>query len=386
MESTTVKELTNLLNKSSRILIVSRGGKDGDVIGSMVALGQYLKHTGKTVDLLTLAAPDPRFAFLSHFEDIKTEAEKTDRFTIILDTSQIKPQKLSYDMQDDKLHIFITPKQGQFSPEQVSVATANLDADLVITLGLEDLADLGGLYERHTDLFYTKPVVNIDTRPSNEYFGEINIVEVKTKSLAEIIANLFNQISLLQGSNAADGSKQGEITEEIATALLAGMVHKTNSFQNINTTPKTLTIAAQLVAKGANQQEIVKHLFKTKPLKVLKLWGRVLARIQSMPEKKALWSIVTERDFEKTHTTPDYLPQVLDELDNTTEDRDIVVILYEEDRKIKGVVRARKHSSAIQMAEKFSGGLGNKHEAYFEIREIDFSKAEELLVSHLKSI
>ncbi len=376
MEATTLKEISNLLAKSQRILIVSRGGKDGDVIASMVALREFLAEEGKSVDLLAQEAPDPRFAFLpgAATADIPTETKKTDRFTIVVDTSHAKPSKLSYEMQDNKLQIFISAKEGEFRASDVSFAAPNLACDLIITLGLQDLDNLGALYERHTELFYNTPIINIDTKASNEYFGEINVVEVKTTSLTEVLASLFSQLDV------------EKITESIATSLLTGMIYKTNSFQNISTTPKTFTIAAQLVAKGANQQEIVKHLFKTKPLEVLKLWGRVLARIQSLPEKKALWSVLTQSDFEKTNTTPETLRRVLDELENTTENRDIIVILYEEAGKIKGVVRARKHSSAIHMAEKFSGGLGTKREAYFEMKEKEFADAETVLIGHLKTL
>ena len=39
-----------------------------------------------------------------------------------------------------------------------------------------------------------------------------------------------------------------------ATALLTGIITDTGSFQNANTTPKALTVAAQLVAAGGRQQ------------------------------------------------------------------------------------------------------------------------------------
>jgi len=56
----------------------------------------------------------------------------------------------------------------------------------------------------------------------------------------------------------------------------------TSSFMNSNTTPKALTVAAQLVAAGADQQQIVRVVFNTNSLPTLRIWGRALSYIKDL--------------------------------------------------------------------------------------------------------
>jgi hypothetical protein len=57
-----------------------------------------------------------------------------------------------------------------------------------------------------------------------------------------------------------DITQQKIIDEQIATAFLTGIVSATNRFSNNYTSPKAMTMAAQLMAAGANQQLIAAEL------------------------------------------------------------------------------------------------------------------------------
>ena len=100
--------------------------------------------------------------------------------------------------------------------------------------------------------------------------------------------------------------------EDIATCLLAGIMAKTNSFQHAQVSPKSFIQAGLLVEKGARQQEIVRALFKTRSLPLLKLWGRSLARLKDFGD----WTLsqLNFSDFEKAEADETYLPQVLKDL------------------------------------------------------------------------
>ena len=97
------------------------------------------------------------------------------------------------------------------------------------------------------------------------------------------------------------------VDENIATALLTGL-YDTSSFQNVNTTPKSLTIAAQLVAAGANQQEIIRNLYKTKSLETLKLWGNILTKIKEDKIHGFLWSSVNSSELKRVELTSRLIP------------------------------------------------------------------------------
>lgn len=102
--------------------------------------------------------------------------------------------------------------------------------------------------------------------------------------------------------------------EHIATNLLTGIIVETNSFQHVKTTPRAFLKASQLIAQGGRHQEIVRQLYKTKSISLLKLWGRALARLREMAELGLVYSLVNFSDIEKTSSTAEDVKGVMREL------------------------------------------------------------------------
>ncbi|MEK7075843.1 MAG: hypothetical protein AAB948_03580, partial [Patescibacteria group bacterium] len=152
--------------------------------------------------------------------------------------------------------------------------------------------------KQNAEMFFAVPKVNIDNHIHNDNYGTINIVDVTASSSSEIL------LALLRDYEAS------LIDENIATNLLAGIITETNSFQHNKTTPSSFINASELISYGAKQQEIVKNLFKTKELPVLKLWGRSMARIQSIPEYNTIFSVVGISDIEKSEAGESEIFQV----------------------------------------------------------------------------
>ena len=61
---------------------------------------------------------------------------------------------------------------------------------------------------------------------------------------------------------------------------MAGIVMDTSTFAHPNSTPRTLAVAAALVAAGAPLSEISRRLYRSKPDAQLRLFGRVLDRLE----------------------------------------------------------------------------------------------------------
>ena len=80
---------------------------------------------------------------------------------------------------------------------------------------------------------------------------------------------------------------------------------------------------------GGRREEIVNHLYRSKSLNVLKLWGRVLARLASGLDNKLVWSTLSAADFAKTNSTEKDLTDVIDELIISIPTAKVVAIIYE---------------------------------------------------------
>ena len=60
----------------------------------------------------------------------------------------------------------------------------------------------------------------------------------------------------------SESLQSGIIDADIATALLMGIVASTDRFTAAHTSPKSLTVAAQMMAAGAKQQTVVRALYR----------------------------------------------------------------------------------------------------------------------------
>ena len=76
----------------------------------------------------------------------------------------------------------------------------------------------------------------------------------------------------------------------IAANLIAGVVIDTANFQHPNVTPRTLRVAAELVAAGAPLSDTARLIYRTKPNRQLKLFGLVLGRLADELDGRLVWS------------------------------------------------------------------------------------------------
>ena len=83
---------------------------------------------------------------------------------------------------------------------------------------------------------------------------------------------------------------EGDAGGDLATALMAGIVMDTATFAHPNATPRTLAVSAALVHAGAPLSDISRRLYRSKPEVQLRLFGRVLDRLESADDGRVVWS------------------------------------------------------------------------------------------------
>ncbi|MFA6042646.1 MAG: DHH family phosphoesterase [Patescibacteria group bacterium] len=319
MESTPLQQTIDLVKKAQRVLVCLPRVLSTDAVAAGVALHAALSKQGKQVRVVATDITLPAtHAFLPKTGDISSELNSLRKFVITVDTAKAPVAELSYDVVGDKLNIFLTPKHGAYESKDVQLAPMPPSYDCVITLDCQDYDDLGRLFEENADFFYATPVINIDHSPANQHFGQVNLVDLVATSVCEMMYDILKTLD------------ERLITEYVATALLAGIIAKTKSFQTATVTPKALTVASALMAVGARRDEIIRNLFQTKSLAVMKLWGRALARLRVSDDGRLVWAVLNRADFERAGANPDSLPGILDELMVNTPDASIMAVVYED--------------------------------------------------------
>lgn len=359
MELTPKQQTIELVKAAQKILVLSHINPDGDALGSMLALFLVLKKLGKEVMAVSADNLPENMQFLPATSELSPIFNGSKDFIIAVNTTKVKIDKLGYKNlpNENKLNIMITPAGGSFRVEDVTFSFGTFKYDLIIVLDAPDLERLGAIYDNNNELFYETPVINIDHHAGNDYFGKVNWVDLTATSTAEILVALVESLS----------REKPLLDSDVATALLTGIIVDTGSFQNANTTPKSFTVAAQLVAAGARQQEIIKWVFKTKTLSTLKLWGRVLENIQDEKQYRFIWSKVNRADFTNTGADDTATSGVLDELLKTAPGIDFALLLSEKLDGVHGSLRAAQAGIDVASIARLFGGGGHEAAAAFHL-------------------
>ena len=259
------EKLLKLALEANSILLTGPQNPNLDALSSALAWSVFLSKKNKKSDVV-FAGSFINYSFFPKNVKIKQGLGELNNFRIILDVSQTKLKQLSYDLKEQKkeLQIDIVPENGIFKSSDVRTELGDYKYDLILVFGAEDLEFLGEVFSENRHFFHNCPIVSIDNSVLNENFGQLDIVDSKATSLAEISHYFLSE----------------EMDEEIATCLLAGIIFATKSFQSPKVTPQILTLASDLIVFGAKREEIVEVLYRNQDIKALKSWGKVLSRLQ----------------------------------------------------------------------------------------------------------
>lgn len=362
-----------VLKRANNVLILASSPVDADSIGSALALYMALKKLGKTATVVAEEEIPENYGFLPQISAVSREFDYVRDFIVTIDCRSAPPGKVRHEIQGSKINIIITPQKEPIEKEQVSFSQGSTPYDCIVTVDAADPSQLGKIYRNFPELFHLAPVINIDHHTSNTSFGKINLVDIMAPSTTTLILPLIEELG------------QGLMDADIATLLLAGLITDTGSFQNPNTTPDAFATAAKLIGYGARQQEIIRHIYKTKKLSTLRLWGRILGKLQYDETHRLVWSTLTAKDFAEIGGSPDETEGVIDELMGNAPNTEIIFLLKEKGpREISGSIRTLTPTiDASKLAAIFDGG-GHMQAAGFRIQGKTMPEVEQEILKVLR--
>jgi phosphoesterase RecJ-like protein len=302
---TQYRSLYRLLAASQRVLVVGHKKPDGDAIGASTALYRWLKAQNKDVVLFCLDAPGPAFRFLENFHDFTTDPAVFDA---------------SYD------------------------AIVVLDSGDLRYCGIDQLV-------HHLPLGYQ--IINIDHHPTNQGYGDFNLVLTEASSTSEIIYRF------LMGNGQA-------IDSATATSLMTGILFDTHYFSNAATKPESMDAVSKLTAAGARASEIGRALYLNKDAKILQLWGCALSRLHHNQANDIAVTYLKTEDMVRAGVGPAATEGIANFLSTVCGGAETILILTQADENlIKGSFRSVKRD--VTKLAKLLGGGGHKLAAGFAI-------------------
>jgi phosphoesterase RecJ-like protein len=291
-------EVVARIKSARNVLTVGHENPDGDAIGSALAVALAVEQLGGRATAVLSDPVPPMYGFVPRIERIRSD-----------------------------------PEPG-------------VDYDLIVVGDSGELSRVGSVLDRHAELFGRVPIVNIDHHVSNPGFGAVDWIDPSAAATCEMGTLLMPALGV--GLDAADGA--------IAAALMTGVVIDTANFQHPNVTPRTLRVAAELVAAGAPLSDTARLIYRTKPDRQLKLFGAVLARLADDLEGRLVWTSLYETDYAATGATVED-SEGLSDLISQSATGQIVIMFRQNGSRTKLSVRTRPGGpDATVLTAKWGGG------------------------------
>ena len=122
-------------------------------------------------------------------------------------------------------------------------------------------------------------VLNIDHHPDNRRYGTVNWIDPAAAATGEMVFDLIHGLA-------------HRLTPEIALNLFTAIHTDTGSFRYSNTTPRTFRIAAELTSCGAEPALVSDRLYQRRTRDSLETLGLVLSRVRVSDDGRIAWLTV----------------------------------------------------------------------------------------------
>ncbi len=216
-------------------------------------------------------------------------------------------------------------------------------------------------------------VIVIDHHATNTYFGNVNYVDTKASSVAEIIYEI-NKILCI------------DYNKELSTINLLGILTDTGFFKYSNTTPMTLHITAELMKRGADIEKISLMVNENRKIENLYLQKDAIVNLKLLAYGKLGYSYLTKENFEKYNIAEnDFDGFVSDIRSIDTVEVAIFAAQYEE-KKAHVSLRSKKYFDVSKVALEYGGG-GHPRASGFTLNyEFSLEKAIESVAKKVEKL
>lgn len=289
--------LARALMSGRRWLLASHVNPDGDAIGALIGLGLLLEQTGREVVLLNHSGVPALYRFLPGTERMVSEVEDLSGF------------------------------------------------DGIAILDSGSAERIGPLFDRLGEL---PRVLNLDHHLPREPWGDPAWVDPEFASVGSMVLELSRLLP-------------ARVTPEAAQNLYVALMTDTGCFKHANTTPASLSAAAELSELGAVPGDLARLVYQTYPLGRLKLMSRVLGSLEMAEQGRLGFLAVSRADFEETGTGPSDMDNFVD-LARGVEGVEVAATLRQEPGGYKISLRSKGRINVAEVAAEFGGG-GHKNAA-----------------------
>ena len=240
-------QLANKIKAVNNILLTVSKNPTVDQLASTLGLTIALTRLSKRSVAVFGGAIPPAIKFLEPEKTFENNADSLRDFIISL--SKDKADRLRVRPDGDFVKVYITPYRTKITPADIKFEDGDFNIELVIALGANSRDEVDGSIASYGKIFHSATIATMNLGQHHDALGTISWQDTSASCYAQMCYNLIKQLD-----------EETMVDEQVATALLTGVVAATDQFRNGLTTPEVMTLSANLMSHGANQQLITSEL------------------------------------------------------------------------------------------------------------------------------
>ena len=242
-----VSKVAEKIQHATNILIALSKDPNVDEISAAIALAFVLDQQKKHVTAIYSGQTPNALEFLRPEETFQKDISGLQDFIIALNKS--KADHLIYQVEGDYVKILITPYKGQIKKEDLEYSYSDYNVDLVIVFNVNSGSEIDSALSEYGRIMHDAMAINITSSVPGR-FADLEWSDPSKSSVCEMVYDLLSELEI-------DNTPQ-----EVATALLTGILSATERFSNNRTKPTTMAVASKLMEAGADQQLISSNILK----------------------------------------------------------------------------------------------------------------------------
>ena len=207
-----------------------------------------------------------------------------------------------------------------------------------------DCPDINRVCKEYIPYFEkSKVTAEFDHHTKNTMFADYNIVNHVAPACAQILVSSFQYLNI-------------EITRDIATNLLTGIITDTGGFKNSGITEETFEFAGWALTKGVNVPTVYRESMLVTTRSKFEAEKLAMQRLEFFEDGKVAFTYITKEDEEKIGIESGDHDGIV-EIGRNIKGVEVSVFLYpKEDESYKCSLRSNDYINVADVCMMFGGG------------------------------
>ena len=239
--------------------------------------------------------------------------------------------------------------------------------DLAISVDCATIKMLNGFANYFEN---AKVKVSIDHHSTNTMFGDLNYVSPEAPACAQILIVVLEYFKV-------------EVTKEIGTCILTGIITDTGGFKYSGVTAETFEFVAWLLNKGINVSKIYRKVLQTKTRANFELSRKAMDRLEFFEDGKVAFTYITLQD-QKSVNSENGDHEGIVEIGRDIEGVEVSIFVRETDTGCKISMRSNEYVNVSDVCILLGGG-GHTHAAGCSL-QCSIEQAKEKILRQVKLV